>query len=124
MYPSRLLQGLTLAYRLNSFLKARLRERWPLPTGVIRGPFKPILFRLTESMAAWGMPNLPSGPWNAPLKPRRFCYSNLLTFTGVTSTDSHSMGTLAAAKIFCTEAEISGPMPSPGMRVHFLTSLL
>lgn len=42
----------------------------------MRGPFKPILFLLTESIAACGMPNFPSGP-----------------FTGVTSTDSHSTGT-------------------------------
>lgn len=32
--------------------------------------------------------------------------------------------TLAASKIFCTAAEISGPMPSPGMRVHLCTVLL
>ena len=44
------------------------------------------------------------------------------TLTGVTSTLSHSMGTLAALKIFCTAAEISGPMPSPGINVIFLTS--
>lgn len=39
----------------------------------------------------------------------------------MTSTASHSMGTLAAVKIFCTAAEISGPIPSPGMSVTFLT---
>ena len=61
-YPSKLRQGLTLAYKLNSFLRAKLRDLWPFPTGVIRGPFNPILLRLTESMALWGMPNFPSGP--------------------------------------------------------------
>lgn len=44
------------------------------------------------------------------------------TLTGVTSTVSHSMGTPAVLKIFCTAAEISGPMPSPGIRVIFLIS--
>lgn len=42
-----------------------------------------------------------------------------LTRTGVTSTVSHSMGTPATVKIFWTAAEISGPMPSPGIRVTF-----
>lgn len=60
---------------LHYFLRARFRDRWPFPTGVIKGPFNPILFLFTESMADWGIPNLPSGP-----------------FTGVTSTTSHSIG--------------------------------
>lgn len=37
--------------------------------------------------------------------------------TGVTSSISHWIGTPATSKIFCTDAEISGPIPSPGMRV-------
>ena len=56
--PSMDLQGRTLAYRLNSFLNCRLRDLNPLPIGVIRGLFKPILLRLTESMAAWEKRNL------------------------------------------------------------------
>lgn len=70
-------------------------------------------------MAPCGIPNLPSG-----------------FLTGVTSTVSHSYiitinnhflrvhtnqlltrGTLATAKIFWTAAEISGPIPSPGIKV-------
>lgn len=104
IYPSRLLHGRTLAYKSNSFRRAKFKERWPFPTGVIRGPFNPIWFRLTESIADCGIPNRPSG-----------------FLTGVTSTLSHSMGTLAAANIFCTAAEISGPIPSPGINVTFLT---
>ncbi len=45
-----------------------------------------------------------------------------LTLTGVTSTVSHSIGTPAVWKIFCTAAEISGPIPSPGMSVILRTS--
>jgi len=82
------------------FRKAKFNDRWPLPMGVINGPFNPIVFLLTESMAAWGIPNFPSIPR-----------------TGVTSTGSQEIGTWAAAKIFWTAAEISGPIPSPGMRV-------
>ena len=43
--------------------------------------------------------------------------------TGVTSTDSQEIGASAAAKIFWTEAAISGPIPSPGMSVTVLGSL-
>lgn len=64
IYPSRLRHGLTLAYRLNSLRKARFKDLCPFPTGVINGPFKPTLLRLTESIAPCGIPNFPSGPYN------------------------------------------------------------
>ncbi|KAI2798649.1 hypothetical protein BLOT_010625 [Blomia tropicalis] len=55
---------------------------------------------MIDSIAFCGMLNLPSGP-----------------FTGVTSTFSHAIGTLADANICCTAADISGPIPSPGINV-------
>lgn len=58
------------------FLNARFKDLCPFPIGVISGPFKPILFLFIESIATCGIPNFPSGP-----------------LTGVTSTDSHSIGT-------------------------------
>lgn len=58
------------------FLRARLSDLCPFPTGVISGPFSPTLFLFIESIASCGIPNLPSG-----------------YLTGVTSTDSHSIGT-------------------------------
>ena len=67
---------------MGTFLSARLRDRKPFPTGVIRGLLRPILFRLTESMACLGMPIVPSG-----------------FLTGLTSTGSQSMGAPAAANI-------------------------
>jgi len=57
------------------FLSAKFNERWPFPTGVIRGPFNPILLVFTDSIALDGIFIVPSG-----------------AFTGVTSTTSHSIG--------------------------------
>ena len=86
------------------FLRAKLRDWCPLPTGVANGPFNPILVELTESIAFCGMRNLPSTP-----------------LTGVTSTESHSIGALAASNILITLADISLPIPSPGINVTLLT---
>ena len=58
-----------------NFRRARLSERCPFPTGVISGPFKPMPFSNTESIAGCGMCIKPSGPR-----------------IGVTSTGSHAIG--------------------------------
>lgn len=34
-------QGRTLAYNCSFFLSVTLRERWPLPIGVAKGPLRP-----------------------------------------------------------------------------------
>lgn len=64
-----------------------------------KGPFRATKFRCTLSMASSGMTVLPS------------------LSVGVTSTDSHSMGVFAAAKMSFTDCEISGPIPSPSISV-------
>ncbi|KAH9526724.1 hypothetical protein DERF_000788 [Dermatophagoides farinae] len=89
---SRIVTISTLSYNFN--------DRCPLPIGVANGPLRPILLRCTDSIAFSGIEKRPSGP-----------------LTGVTSTRSHSIGTLAAAKIFSTDSDISGPIPSPGIIV-------
>lgn len=67
--------------------------------GVARGPLRATVLLRTLWIATSGMAVLPS------------------LMTGVTSTSSHSIGVLAAAKICLTEREISGPIPSPGIKV-------
>ena len=64
-----------------------------------RGPFRATKFFLTLSMAASGITVRPS------------------LSMGVTSTGSHLIGTFAAAKMSLTACEISGPMPSPSIKV-------
>ena len=58
------------------FLRAKLRDWWPFPIGVAKGPFSPTLVRAIDSKIFGGRRKFPSGP-----------------FTGVTSTSSQSMGT-------------------------------
>lgn len=64
-----------------------------------RGPLSATKFFLTLSMAASGITVRPSFSM------------------GVTSTGSHLMGTLAAVKMSLTAWEISGPIPSPSIKV-------
>lgn len=101
------MHGLTLANKLNCFLRAKFNDWWPLPTGVANGPLRPILVALTESIAFCGIRNLPSTP-----------------LTGVTSTGSQEIGALAASNILITLAEISLPIPSPGINVTFLVFII
>ena len=64
-----------LSFKPTYFRRAKFKERCPLPTGVSSGLFNPILFLWIEFIAAWGIWNIPSGP-----------------FTGVTSTGSQLIG--------------------------------
>lgn len=105
--PSMLRHGRTLAYNWNALLRLRLRLTWPVPMGVAKGPFKPIPVSRRRAMVSGGIPIRPSG-----------------SLVGVTGTMSQVMGTFAALKTFCTASEISGPMPSPGMRLTVRTALL
>ena len=64
-------------------------------------PFKPILFRFSDAMDS--------------LKSSSECLSP--ESTPLTSTCSHSIGTLSALKTVLTDSATSAPMPSPGMSV-------
>lgn len=92
-----LLHGLTFANNPKVLLKVKLSETCPLPIGVAKGPFKAIVFFLIDFIDSVGILDLPS------------------TKTGWTSISSHSIGTLACLKMFLTDSDISGPIPSPGM---------
>jgi hypothetical protein len=94
-----LTQGLTFANNPNVLLNVKFNETCPFPIGVARGPLSATVFFLTEAMASAGMAVLP------------------LTKVGVTSTSSHWIGALAALKMDLTDSAISGPIPSPGIRV-------
>jgi hypothetical protein len=84
-----LTQGLTFANNPNVLLNVKFNETCPFPIGVARGPLSATVFFLTEA----------------------------LTKVGVTSTSSHWIGALAALKMDLTDSAISGPIPSPGIRV-------
>ena len=49
-----------IEYLQTNFLKAKFNDWCPFPIGVAKGPFKPILVLLTESIAFWGILNFPS----------------------------------------------------------------
>jgi hypothetical protein len=93
--------------------------------GVARGPFKAILFFVTKRQ-------LREEVGGREEEPEAIASSGIAVFPslrmGVTSTGSHRIGvysylpistcrTLAASKIDLTLSAISGPIPSPGIKV-------
>uniref|UniRef100_A0A1A9ZRA5 Uncharacterized protein n=1 Tax=Glossina pallidipes TaxID=7398 RepID=A0A1A9ZRA5_GLOPL len=103
---SNLMSGYCLASSLALFKnKPSERERKPLPTGVISGPLRPILFLLNDSNASGGI-----------------CILPLASSFGATDTVSHSIGTLIASNICITAFVISGPTPSPSTTVTLYSS--
>ena len=123
LYPAMLRHGRTFAKREKVRRRVKFNETWPFPIGVARGPLRAMVFFLTirwlelfdggllEAIASSGIAVFPS------------------LRMGVTSTGSHMIGvytsseiciralTFAAAKIAFTLSEISGPIPSPGIKV-------
>lgn len=119
--------GLTLAYNCNSFLSVRLRDRKPLPIGVVIGPFSPMPLRYTQNKQQELITNriehfnIQHGPSSIRQRERtktesRFSLVMKLFVLGSTSLptccSSHSIGASAALKIFFTASAISGPMPA------------
>ena len=136
--PARMMCMIEIAY----FLNAKFKDLWPFPTGVARGLLRPSLCLCTESTAACGIWNLPSGPLTGDTSTgsqstgayqRRINKINVLWPTSTNNQNkqfwkvsiylSWQMATCAAANIFWTAAAISGPIPSPGMSVTVLTEL-
>lgn len=82
----------------SSCRRATLKDWWPdLSIGVWRIPFSPSLFRRREAMDSLKRSSECLFPESTPL----------------TSTCSHSMGTLSALKMVLTDSATSTPIPSP-----------
>src|SRR5439155_608023 len=94
------LVGRTLAYSSNTWRRETLTERYPSPTGVVRGPLRHSLVRRIESSVALG-----SGEpaCSTPAMPP--------------SCSSQSNAAPNALKTSSVASMISGPMPSPRIRV-------
>ena len=92
--------GRTLAYRSNSWRNVTLTERYPPPTGVVSGPLRQSFVRRMLSSVALGsgVPALST----AVMPP--YCSSQSNRIPNASSTWS-------------VAAVISGPIPSPGIRV-------
>lgn len=82
----------------SSCRRATLKDWWPeRSTGVNKIPFRPNLFRRRDAIDS--------------LKSSSECL--LPVSTPLTSTCSHSMGTLSALKMVLTDSATSAPIPSP-----------
>ena len=95
-----LITGRRFTYRFKLLRSATFTLRKPVPTGVVHGPLIATLLRFTASMVASGsgVPYLSMHP--APA-----------------SASSHSISAPLAATTCCIAADVSVPMPSPGMSV-------
>ena len=98
--PSYALQGRRHANRSSSLRSATFTDLNPDPTGVVIGPFMASPRSLIESMTRSGS-GVPS-----------------LSYTSApASCQSHSNSTPVASSTRRTASDISGPVPSPGMKV-------
>src|SRR5438309_2378401 len=98
--PGYVFAGRRFAYRSNSLRSATFTERKPLPSSVVRGPLRPTLLRRMDSRAAGG-----NGVPHFAIAGTPISWRSHSTFTPVAS---------IARRVAST---ISGPVPSPGMRV-------
>ena len=77
-----------------------LTERWPLPTGVATGPLSATLVSRIESNTSCGKSSPPLARLTSPTSRRR-----------------HSKATPVASITLSAASVISGPIPSPGIKV-------
>src|SRR3954451_11751165 len=92
--------GRRLVYSPKASRRRTLTERKPPPTGVVNGPFKASLVLLMLSRVAWGSGSPPF--WMPAMPP---------------SCSSQANGAPRVSRISTTACVISGPIPSPGIRV-------
>ena len=99
--PGYILHGRTCAYMSSDFRRPTFTERKPEPTGVVIGPLIAVPFRRIESIT-------PSGSGFPP------CLSMT---SAPASCTSHWNATPVASSTRRVASAISGPVPSPGIRV-------
>ena len=100
LIPSMFLQGRMFAYKSSSFLNLTLTERKPFPIGVVTGALSATPFFLILSITLFGSGSPSVSATSAPA----VCISQLIFAP-------------ALSKISTTASEISGPIPSPFIRV-------
>src|ERR1700674_873075 len=98
--PLYALTGRTSAYRSSSKRSATLTLRNPLPTGVVIGPLMATLFFRIEASTCSG-----SGVPNSAIEASPACWT------------SQSNSTPVDSRTRTVASQISGPTPSPGIRV-------